>query len=44
MTTDPRVFLIDDDDTYRHSLRTLLELVRLTVEEFPTAQAFLDRP
>ena len=44
MTTDPRVFLIDDDDTYRHSLRTLLESVRLTVEEFPTAQAFLDRP
>ncbi len=44
MTKDPRVFLIDDDDTYRHSLRTLLESVRITVEEFPTAQAFLDRP
>lgn len=44
MTKDPRVFLIDDDDAYRHSLRTLLESVRITVEEFPTAQAFLDRP
>ena len=39
----PTVFVVDDDEAVRNSLRRLLESVGLTVEVFPSAQAFLDR-
>ncbi|HBE92353.1 MAG TPA: DNA-binding response regulator [Gammaproteobacteria bacterium] len=36
------VFIIDDDASVRNSLRWLIESVQLPVEDFATAQAFLD--
>jgi len=39
----PTVFVVGDDEAVRNSLRRLLESVGLTVEVFPSAQAFLDR-
>ena len=38
------VFVVDDDPSVRDSLRRLLTSVGLTVEVFPSAQAFLKRP
>lgn len=38
----PTVFLVDDDDAYRRSLRFLLEAADLVVEDFASAHAFLD--
>ena len=38
----PTVYLVDDDDSYRTSLRWLLESVGLTVSEFGSGQEFLD--
>jgi len=38
------VFVVDDDPSVRDSLRRLLTSVGLTVEVFPSARAFLQRP
>jgi FixJ family two-component response regulator len=43
-TTGPVIFVVDDDKSVRDSLRRLLTSVGLSVEVFPTAQAFLRRP
>lgn len=40
---EPTVFVVDDDEAVRNSLRRLLQSVGLAVEVFPSAQAFLDR-
>jgi len=40
--SEPTVFIVDDDQAVARSLRWLLESVRLKVETFPSAQAFLD--
>lgn len=39
---EPRVFVIDDEESVRHSLTWLLGSISLKVEEFSSAQAFLD--
>ena len=41
MTSDPTVFVVDDDPAMRQSLRWLLQSVGLAVETYPTAEAFL---
>jgi two-component system response regulator FixJ len=38
----PTVFLVDDDNAYRRSLRFLLEAADLAVEDFVSAPDFLD--
>ena len=38
----PTVFIVDDDDAVRDSLRYLLESADLQVEDFSSAEAFLD--
>src|SRR5882672_10132237 len=40
----PIVFVVDDDRSVRDSLRRLITSVGMTVEVFPTAQAFLSAP
>ena len=40
----PIVFVVDDDRSVRDSLRKLIVSVGMTVEVFPTAQAFLSTP
>ena len=40
---EPTVFVVDDDEAVRNSLRRLLQSVGLAVEVFPSAQSFLDR-
>ena len=42
--TDPVIFVVDDDRSVRESLHRLLTSVGMSVEVFPTAQAFLGRP
>ncbi|MBM3600958.1 MAG: response regulator [Alphaproteobacteria bacterium] len=37
------IFLVDDDDAVRDSLRILLEISNFNVVDFASAQAFLDR-
>ena len=39
---EPTVFIVDDDQAVARSLRWLIETVRLRVETFASAQAFLD--
>jgi len=39
---EPRVFVIDDEESVRHSLTWLLNSISLKVEEFSSAQEFLD--
>jgi len=39
----PTVFLIDDDDAYRRSLKFLLEATGLKVKDFSSAELFLQR-
>ncbi len=41
MSPDPTVFVVDDDDAIRDSLRWLLESARLPVETFASASEFL---
>ncbi len=41
MNTEVRVFIVDDDGSVRHSLRWLLESVKLQVETFSSAEEFL---
>src|SRR4051794_10207371 len=43
-TPEPIVFVVDDDESIRNSLRRLLSSVGLSVEVFASAQAFLDHP
>src|SRR2546422_4786505 len=40
----PIVFIVDDDRSVRDALRRLISSVGMTVEVFPTAQAFLNTP
>jgi FixJ family two-component response regulator len=40
----PIVFVVDDDRSVRDALRRLITSVGMTVELFPTAQAFLSAP
>jgi len=40
--SEPTVFIVDDDQAVARSLRWLIEIVRLGVETFASAQAFLD--
>ena len=39
--TDPIVYVIDDDDSARHSLEFLLDVAGIKVRSFPSADAFL---
>jgi FixJ family two-component response regulator len=41
---EPVVFVVDDDDSFRDSLRRLLISASFSVETFPSAQAFLAAP
>jgi len=43
MSRTPRVYVIDDDDAVRRGLRMLLESAGYRVEDFASADAFLDR-
>ena len=40
----PVVFVVDDDRSVRDSLQRLVTSLGITVEVFPTAQAFLSAP
>ncbi len=40
--SDAAIFIVDDDDGLRDSLRVLLESAGLRVQDFPRAAAFLD--
>ena len=42
--TKPVIFVVDDDRSVRDSLRRLFTSMGLTVEVFPSAQAFLSSP
>ena len=42
VTTEPTVFVVDDDPAMRSSLRWLLESEGLAVETYETAEDFLD--
>ena len=42
MSHDPVVYLIDDDEAVREALALLLSSVKMTVETFASANAFLD--
>ena len=41
--TVPNIFLIDDDDVVRDSVKVLLETRNFTVTDFPSGDAFLHR-
>ena len=43
-STEPTIFVVDDDRSVRDSLRRLFASVGLAVEVFPSAQEFLSRP
>jgi FixJ family two-component response regulator len=43
MSSNSRVFIVDDDQEVRDAMRLLMESVGLMVETFPSAQAFLDQ-
>jgi|SRR5215468_1553796 len=43
-STEPIIFVVDDDQSVRDSLRRLLRSVGLAVQAFPSAQAFLSSP
>jgi len=43
MNTDVTVFVVDDDPCIRDSLRFLLEAIKLDVETFESAEAFLQQ-
>ena len=42
MPTEPTVFVVDDDEAVRNSLRWLIESTGHRVETYPSAQGFLD--
>src|SRR5690554_1413462 len=41
MASEPIVYVIDDDDSARHSLEFLLDVAEIRVRSFPSADAFL---
>lgn len=41
MASEPIVYVIDDDDSARHSLEFLLDVAGIRVRSFPSADAFL---
>jgi two-component system response regulator FixJ len=41
MASDPIVYVIDDDESARHSLEFLLDVAGIRVRSFPSADAFL---
>jgi len=41
MPSDPIVYIIDDDESVRHSLEFLLDVAGIRVRSFPSADAFL---
>lgn len=41
MASDPIVYVIDDDDSARHSLEFLLDVAGIRVRSFPSADAFI---
>jgi RNA polymerase sigma factor (sigma-70 family) len=41
---EPKVFVVDDDNSIRKSLTRLIQSVGMTVESFASAEAFLLRP
>jgi two-component system response regulator FixJ len=41
MTSEPKVFIVDDDPGVRRSLRVLLESANFAVQDFPSAKTFL---
>lgn len=41
MASDPIVYVIDDDESARHSLEFLLDVAGIRVRSYPTADAFL---
>ena len=43
MTSSATVFVVDDDQEVREALQLLMESVGLSVETFPSAQAYLDQ-
>lgn len=43
MNSEVSVFIVDDDDSVRHSLRWLLESVKLRVETFSSAETFMKK-
>ncbi len=43
MTTSPTVFVVDDDQAMRSSVRWLVESIGLHVEEYGSAREFLER-
>ena len=43
MSSDEVVYVVDDEETVRRSLSRLLRSAGLTVQTFPSAQAFLDQ-
>ncbi len=42
MSNEPTVFVVDDDEEVRESIRWLIESVGLAVQTFASAKAFLD--
>ncbi len=42
MTTEPTVYVVDDDQAVRDSLRWMITSVDLPVKTFASARAFLD--
>ena len=44
MSTEPIVFVVDDDESFRTALARLLRSVDLEVQTFPTPAAFLRHP
>src|SRR6476619_2646533 len=42
MATQATVYIVDDDESVRRSLRWLIESAHFAVETFPSGEAFLD--
>jgi FixJ family two-component response regulator len=40
---NPRIYIVDDDQAVRQSLRALLEVYGFEVQDFPSGESFLDR-
>lgn len=41
MTTEQKIFIVDDDPSVRRSLRALLESAGFAIQDYPSAKAFL---
>jgi FixJ family two-component response regulator len=44
MTSDPVVYVVDDDESVRRSLSRLIRSVGLETQAFPSAESFLEQP